>query len=74
MVEWSARGIKGFLIRTASGELVFRVYDENKNYKDYEIYHYDLEVQIIDNYSSFFESSNGEELGRLDYPSRLFKE
>ena len=53
-----AKGVKGYLIRTFIGDgtdkIVFRVYDEKPDYEggrdftDYEILHYDLEVEILD--------------------------
>ena len=43
-----AKGIKGFLVRTFSGEYVIRVYDANHDFIDYKIYHNDLEIEIID--------------------------
>lgn len=53
----SAKGVKGFLLRTftADGQhnFVFRVYDKDddgglRNFTDYDIFHYDLEVEILD--------------------------
>ena len=48
-----AKGVKGYILRLAGGGYVFRVYDEDDNgglrdFTDYEILHYDLEVQILD--------------------------
>ena len=53
-----AKGVKGYLIRTFTGtgpdKIVFRVYDEKPDYEggrdftDYDILHYDLEVEILD--------------------------
>ena len=46
------KGVKGYLIRTMGYDreerILFRVYDENKDFTDYEILHYDLEVEILD--------------------------
>ena len=49
----SAKGVKGYILRLAGGGYVFRVYDEDDNgglrdFTDYDILHYDLEVQILD--------------------------
>ena len=52
-----AKGVKGYIIRTFApgvrGGFVFRVYDKSEDGKlndftDYEILHYDLEVEILD--------------------------
>lgn len=48
-----AKGTKGFILRLAGGGYVFRVYDEDvsgglRDFTDYDILHYDLEVQILD--------------------------
>ena len=48
-----AKGVKGYILRLAGGGYVFRVYDkvlagELPDFTDYEILHYDLEVQILD--------------------------
>lgn len=45
----SAKGLKGFLIHGMGG-LMFRVYDPNEEegFVDYDIWHHDLEIQIID--------------------------
>ena len=54
----NAKGLKGFLIRTLDNEFVFRVYHEEHSFTDYDILHYDLEVEIIGNDSAVF--SDGE--------------
>ena len=44
-----AKGVKGYIIRSAvEPGYLFRVYDGNKDFTDYEILHYDLEVEILD--------------------------
>jgi hypothetical protein len=51
MTTKSAKGVKGFIIRTfdgSNGNYVFRVYDKQFNFVDYDILHYDLEVEILD--------------------------
>ena len=53
------KGVKGYLLRTfapdTEGGFVFRVYDEEtdngpagRTFTDYDIMHYDLEVEILD--------------------------
>ncbi len=70
--ESSANGVRGYLLRMESGELVFRIYTsaDRKQFKDYQINHSDLEVEIKDNYSSLFEG-DGVKPNIIDYPSRL---
>jgi len=60
-----AKGVTGFLLKTFDFEkqthrFVFRVYDDNDGFKDYEINHYDLEVTIVDDDAQFIN-------GRIDY-------
>lgn len=59
----NANGTKGFLINVL-GKIMFRVYDENHNFKDYNIFHHDLEVTITDRDAAFYE--DGQKL-YLDY-------
>ena len=55
----SAKGVNGFLIPSFIDKKVyFRVYDENKDFIDYEIDHTDLEVKIIDNNAVFVNTEN----------------
>jgi hypothetical protein len=54
----NAKGLKGFLIRTLDNEFVFRVYHEDHSFTDYDIRHYDLEIEIIGDDSAVF--SDGE--------------
>ena len=42
----SAAGVKGVIIRTLDGALMFRVYHDTKRFTDYEIRHDDLSVTI----------------------------
>lgn len=44
----SAEGQQGYLVRTIDGELLFRVYDDEGEFIDYEIAHQDLAVTITD--------------------------
>ena len=48
-----AKGVKGYILRLAGGGYVFRVYDkvlagELPDFTDYDILHYDLHVEILD--------------------------
>lgn len=52
----SAKGVEGFLIYCADGQYRFRVYDKQSNdneFIDYDILHYDLHLQILDD-DAFF--------------------
>ena len=60
----NAKGLKGFLIRTLDNEFVFRVYHEDHSFTDYDILHYDLEVEIIGDDSAVF---NDGERNWIDY-------
>ena len=62
--ETRAIGQRGFLIRGASDELWFRVYDEKHDFVDYEITNHDCEVVIIDPSAAFIRNEAGD---FLDY-------
>ena len=49
-----ANGTTGYLIRTSDG-IVFRVYDKEHNFVDYDILHFDMRVQIQDEDATFYE-------------------
>jgi len=52
----SAAGVKGVIIRTLDGALMFRVYHDPKRFTDYEIGHDDLSVTIdADALAAFYE-------------------
>ncbi len=77
--ERPAHKERGYLLHMPDGTFVFRVYisADRKEWKDYQIRHMDLEVEIVDNYSSFFDTApfkDGgvtEYDGYIGYPSRL---
>ena len=51
----SAAGVKGVLIRTVDGAMVFRVYDGPERFTDYELRHDDLSVTIdADELAAFY--------------------
>lgn len=51
----SAAGVKGVLIRTLDGGVVFRVYDGREHFTDYEIRHDDLSITIAaDELAAFY--------------------
>jgi hypothetical protein len=51
----SAAGVKGVLIRTIGGAMLFRVYETPERFTDYEIRHDDLGVTIdADELAAFY--------------------
>jgi hypothetical protein len=50
----SAKGTKGVLMRNKNGGYMLRVYDKDHNFIDYDIYHSDLQIEIIDEDASFY--------------------
>lgn len=42
-----AKGVKGYIIRVGASHM-FRVYNEDFTFVDYDILHYDLEVEILE--------------------------
>jgi len=68
-----ARGTRGFLLRSIDDKgalgYVFRVYGADHSFRDYELFHSDLEVEIVDEEATFYEAEEGEQ-GRLDHSPR----
>ena len=50
----SANGVEGHLIYTLSGKYMFRVYDAEHNFIDYDLQHSDLCVTINDEDAYFY--------------------
>ena len=50
----SANGVTGHLIHIFTGQTVFRVYDDNHNFVDYDLQHSDLTVTITDEDAFFY--------------------
>ena len=68
----SANGVTGQLITSFDGTVYFRVYDEDHNFKDYELAHSDLTVTIDDVDAFFYDD---EFTTRLDHsPATLGKD
>jgi hypothetical protein len=59
----SANGVSGHLIHV-TGKIMFRVYDRDHNFTDYDIHHSDLEVKITDPDAFFYRD---EFTDRLDH-------
>ena len=56
-----AKGTKGHIIRVGD-TYMFRVYDKEYNFIDYDILHYDLEVEILDTDATLYSSEYGDYL------------
>jgi hypothetical protein len=57
-----AKGTIGFIMRVFDGTNdthVFRVYDKDHNFIDYDINHYDLQVVILEDDATFYETEKG---------------
>lgn len=67
-----ALGVEGTLIPLFDGSWVFRVYDKNGDFVDYDIHHSDLWIKITDPDAVLYSDDGGY---RLDHhPSTLGKE
>jgi hypothetical protein len=53
----SANGVTGHLIYTLNGKYMFRVYDVEHNFVDYDLQHSDLCVTICDEDAYFYLNS-----------------
>lgn len=63
--ETKAIGVRGMLIRSVvDNEILFRVYDHEHNFVDYEITNHDCEVVIIDAHAALISNQAG---NFLDY-------
>lgn len=71
-MQISANGMSGVLL-PIGGSMVFRVYEPNGEFTDYDIYHSDLTVTINDEDAYFYMGKDGEPY--LDHsPATLGKE
>jgi hypothetical protein len=71
-MQISANGISGVLL-PIGGSMVFRVYEPNGEFTDYDIYHSDLTVTINDEDAYFYIGKDG--VPYLDHsPATLGKE
>jgi hypothetical protein len=53
-----AKGVTGFLIWSGQ-DYLFRVYDGQGDFKDYNMLHSDLEITILDTDATLYEYPNG---------------
>ena len=54
MTARSAHGVRGHLLNLIDGTVVFRVYDAEHNFVDYDLHHSDLCVTIDDADAYFY--------------------
>ena len=59
-----AQGQRGMLIRGMDGQIWFRQYDANHDFVDYDITHYDCEIEILDSSAELIRNQHGD---FLDY-------
>ena len=58
MIHKSANGVRGHLLNLIDGTAVFRVYDSEHNFVDYDLHHSDLCVTIDDEDAYFYRDNN----------------
>jgi len=61
MTARSANGVHGHILNLIDGTVVFRVYDAEHNFVDYDIHHSDLCVTITDP-DAYFYHRNGQDI------------
>ena len=59
-----AQGQRGFLIRGMDGQIWFRQYSADHEFVDYDITHYDCEIEIVDDSAELISNEHGD---YLDY-------
>jgi hypothetical protein len=68
-----ARGARGFLLRSIDdagcSQYFFRVYGADHSFRDYELLHSDLEIEIVDEEATFYEADESLD-ARLDHSPR----
>jgi hypothetical protein len=61
-----ANGLRGQLLYSCAGTYVFRIYDKDYSFKDYDLRHSDLSV-IIDDVDAFLYEHIDGGMGKLDH-------
>ena len=61
-----ANGLRGQLLDSFDGTYVFRIYDKDHNFKDYDLLHSDLSIIIDDEDAVLYEHIDGG-MGKLDH-------
>jgi hypothetical protein len=59
-----AKGQRGLLIRGLGDQIWFRQYDDQGEFVDYDITHYDCEIEIVDDSAELISNERGD---FLDY-------
>ena len=59
-----AKGQRGFLIRGMDGKIWFRQYSADHEFVDYDITHFDCEIEIVDDSAELVRNARGD---YLDY-------
>ena len=62
MTARSANGVRGHLLNLIDGTVVFRVYDAEHNFVDYDLHHSDLTVVIDDDDAFLYQDESGAKL------------
>ena len=62
MTARSANGVRGHLLNLIDGTVVFRVYDSEHNFVDYDLHHSDLCVTIDDADAYFYRSDDEQDI------------
>ena len=57
----SANGVRGHLLSLVDGTIIFRVYDTEYNFVDYDLHHSDLCV-TIDDPDAYFYQRDGQDI------------
>ena len=71
-VEQPAQGVQGVLIRSAvDNQIWFRVYDQDHEFRDYEITNHDCEIEILDPHAALISTEAGD---FLDYTTEALGE
>jgi hypothetical protein len=66
-----ANNQEGCLLRSLDGTpALFRIYEENGEFKDYKVSHHDLQIKIIDESAEFVASEDGKDC-YLDYSRKV---
>jgi hypothetical protein len=61
MTSKTANGVSGHLLNLVDGTIVFRVYDSEHNFVDYDILHSDLCI-TIDDTDAYFYQRDGQDI------------
>jgi hypothetical protein len=62
-----AKGQRGLLIRGMDGQIWFRQYSADYDFVDYDITHYDCEIEIVDDSAELIRNEQGD---YLDYTKK----